>query len=290
MNLDLDYLNKENPLKKVIIFFILTILWSWLFWLPSVLRGPYFNLALPEWVDILGNVAVFGPSIIGIIMTAFDSKKNLKSLLKSTISFKFNKLWLLVLIVPVVFASISTFTMIYFEGLSVSEVFTEYSLPNFPMFALVFVIILFVGGPIAEEYGWRGYAQDRLQLKFNATSTSLILGIVHALWHLPLFLKYGTVQYESGMPMYEYFLLVIIQTFIYTWVMNNTRSPNGQPNMFLAIMIHQFGNYTSAVFPFFITTLGRWIMFGLNVVFVIVIMIIYKPRRFVREPKIDNEN
>ena len=149
-------------------------------------------LPLPEWVEILGNFAVFGPSVIGILMTAFHSKKGLKNLLKSTFDFKFNKIWLLVLLVPIVFASISTFVMIYFEGLNVSNVFSAYSVPNFPMGALIFVIILFVGGPIAEEYGWRGYAQDRLQLKLNATITSLILGIFHAVWHLPLFLKYGT--------------------------------------------------------------------------------------------------
>ena len=83
------------------------------------------------------------------------------------------------------------------------------------------------------------------------------------------------VQYESGMPMYEYFLLVIVQTFIYTWVINNTRSQNGQPNMFLAIIIHQIGNYTSAVLPFYITGTGRWILFGLNLIFVVCIILIF---------------
>ncbi len=262
-------------MKKVILFFLLTFMWSWLFWLPSVLRGPYFLIPLPEWVDILSNFAVFGPSIIGIIMTALDSKKNLKRLLKSTFDFKFNKFWLLVLLVPIIFSSVSTFLMISIEGLSISGVFQQYSLPNFPMFALIFVIILFVGGPIAEEYGWRGYAQDKLQVKFNALTTSLILGVVHAVWHLPLFLKYNTVQYESGMPMYEYFLLVLVQTFIYTWVINNTRSKEGQPNMFLAIMIHQISNYSSAVLPFYITGTGRWIIFGLNLIFVISIVLLF---------------
>ncbi|MFC7174994.1 type II CAAX prenyl endopeptidase Rce1 family protein [Haloplanus litoreus] len=45
--------------------------------------------------------------------------------------------------------------------------------------------------PILEELGWRGYALDRLQLKWSVLSASLILGVVWALWHLPCSLSRG---------------------------------------------------------------------------------------------------
>jgi uncharacterized protein len=285
MNLQLEYLNKKNPLGKSFLFFILTFIWSWGFWIPPVL--PYFGISVPNWLTYSSYLALFGPSIIGIIMTAAESKKDVKLLLKSTIDFKFKIIWLLpVILVPLVFAGIPALIVFLIGNANPFEVPPATS-PA--MLVPVLFIILFVGGPIAEEYGWRGYALDRLQLKFNATVSTLILGAFHALWHLPLFLIPGTTVYrllnEAGMPIYEYLLMVIIQTFMYTWVINNTRGHDGRPNMFLAIMVHLFGNYSSAVFPFYITMLGRWLTFGLNVVFVVIIILIFGYRNMTRNER-----
>ena len=38
----------------------------------------------------------------------------------------------------------------------------------------------------AEEIGWRGFALPRLQYRRTALIASLVLGTLHALWHLPL--------------------------------------------------------------------------------------------------------
>ncbi len=48
--------------------------------------------------------------------------------------------------------------------------------------------------PLLEELGWRGYALDRLQSRWSALVSSLILSIIWALWHLPLSFINGTFQ------------------------------------------------------------------------------------------------
>ncbi|MHA1453937.1 MAG: CPBP family glutamic-type intramembrane protease, partial [Promethearchaeota archaeon] len=170
MSLDLEYLNKKNPIGKVFLFFIITILWSWIFWIPSVL--PYFGVTVPGWLTYTSFLALFGPSIIGVVMTAIESKHDAKKLLKSSFDFKFKKIWLLpVFLVPMGFAAIATILIVLIEGLDPFAYGTSWA-----MLVPVLLIILFVGGPIAEEFGWRGYALDRLQVKFNATVSSLILG------------------------------------------------------------------------------------------------------------------
>ena len=49
-----------------------------------------------------------------------------------------------------------------------------------------------------EELGWRGYVLDRLQEKRSALVSSLILGVVWSLWHLPLFFVQGSYQAGLG--------------------------------------------------------------------------------------------
>jgi hypothetical protein len=42
-----------------------------------------------------------------------------------------------------------------------------------------------------EEPGWRGFAQWRMQTVYGALRTSLIVGLLHGVWHLPAFLLRG---------------------------------------------------------------------------------------------------
>jgi membrane protease YdiL (CAAX protease family) len=50
--------------------------------------------------------------------------------------------------------------------------------------------LTFVVGPFGEELGWRGYLLPRLLEKFHPIKFSLLIGIIWACWHLPLFLFY----------------------------------------------------------------------------------------------------
>jgi len=49
------------------------------------------------------------------------------------------------------------------------------------------VLLLLIVVPALEEMGWRGYGVDSLRSRFNLFNTSLIFGLLWALWHLPMF-------------------------------------------------------------------------------------------------------
>ncbi|NIV31263.1 MAG: CPBP family intramembrane metalloprotease, partial [Anaerolineae bacterium] len=63
-----------------------------------------------------------------------------------------------------------------------------------PGLVLQLILANLIISGFSEELGWRGYALDRLQRRSSALAASLILGLVHGLWHLPLFLIPGITQ------------------------------------------------------------------------------------------------
>ncbi len=260
-------MNFKEEKKNLVLFFVITFLISWILWLPSVLVK--FGIIASGPIQILGQFAVFGPFIAAFVLTLRNSGKDgVKTLFISGWNIRFNKKWILVLFLPILIAGVA------FSIVSALEPMNrlQYATPLI-MWIPNFILFYFIGGPFTEEYGWRGYALDRLQSKFNALISSLILGLIWGLWHLPLFFIAGTVQ--ENIPIYEFMLLTIILSVFYTWILNNNRDKNGNLNVFLAIMFHAMSNFSSMILPYWVTGLGRWILFIINVIVVIVIFVIY---------------
>lgn len=57
-------------------------------------------------------------------------------------------------------------------------------------FALLFLTNV-IRGPLGEELGWRGYLLGEFQTRHSLISSSLIVGVIWGLWHLPLWLVSG---------------------------------------------------------------------------------------------------
>src|SRR5215211_3876081 len=109
-------------------------------------------------------------------------------------------------------------------------------------------IFLFAGGPVFEEIGWRGFALPRLQLLHGPLVGSLLLGVLWALWHLPLFLiPSWDTPHGSLLDVALFIIWAVAITVIFTWVFNNTKG-----SVLLAILAHGSVNSASvAVFGLF---------------------------------------
>ena len=83
------------------------------------------------------------------------------------------------------------------------------------------IIFTLFSGPLAEEAGWRGFALPRLQMKYNALASSLVLGVIWCCWHIPLFFLPGSSQ--RGIPFPIYLMLVVTLGVYFTWLYNNAR-------------------------------------------------------------------
>ncbi|WP_016697298.1 CPBP family intramembrane glutamic endopeptidase [Actinoalloteichus spitiensis] len=64
---------------------------------------------------------------------------------------------------------------------------------------VLFFLMMVVSGPLAEEPGWRGTAHPRMRASMSRFQVGLVLGVIWAVWHLPLFFIAGTVQHQLGL-------------------------------------------------------------------------------------------
>ena len=115
------------------------------------------------------------------------------------------------------------------------------SLRNLP---LVFLATALYGGPLGEEAGWRGFALPRLQKRFDPLLASVWLGLIWALWHLPLHVT-GFYDQTFGNPINGLLLrafTTIPLTLIFTWLYNRTRG-----NLLVMVCLHTAVNVSSSL-------------------------------------------
>lgn len=113
-----------------------------------------------------------------------------------------------------------------------------------PLYQVVpsFIFLTLAAG-IGEEFGWRGFLLPRLQARHNALVSGLIVGVVWAIWHVPLFFIKGTAQYEQQLTggllpaILGYAVFVIAQSVQFTWLFNNTKG-----SVLLAAVFHGASN------------------------------------------------
>jgi uncharacterized protein len=102
------------------------------------------------------------------------------------------------------------------------------SAPSLVQFSSVSTILLVFGtklinpgdGPLGEEPGWRGFALPGLQSTLSPLVSTMILGVVVTVWHVPLlFLEEGLLRPYT---IVGFLLGTFAVTFWYTWLFNHT--------------------------------------------------------------------
>lgn len=105
-----------------------------------------------------------------------------------------------------------------------------------------FLAILVLGGPLGEEPGWRGLLLPTLGARVSFPIAGLVVGIVWATWHLPLFLIPGTLQAE--LPLAGYLALTVGLGVVYGSLAQHTRG-----SVPVAIVFHAASNTAAGLLP-----------------------------------------
>lgn len=231
-------------LNRLWLFFILVFCWTWFFWLLAAAWGTSVQTASGKSLLFLG---LLGPMLGGIGFTYLAQDKEYQRQYWSRIvdSRRIGAKWcaIIFLFVPVLMA-IAVLLDVASSGNETLARIGGRVTPflSTPLAIVPFALAVFMRGPFFEELGWRAYALDQLQARWNALVSSVILGTIWALWHLPLFFFNDTLHYVQGVwsPWFWLFMVQIIPTaVIYTWIFNNT-----QRSTLAAIFFHFMSNVT----------------------------------------------
>jgi membrane protease YdiL (CAAX protease family) len=113
---------------------------------------------------------------------------------------------------------------------------------NEAWYVIVVAIVLSTPVQTGEEIGWRGYALPRLAARFGFARASVLLGLIWACWHLPLFFLPGADTYGQSFPIWV--LGVTALSVAIAWLYAHT---NG--SLLLTMLMHSAVNQTIGIVP-----------------------------------------
>ncbi len=216
------FLTKSGPWP----FCIFVFCWTWCFWGLAIGLGTSVQ---STWGETLLRLGLLGPMLggIGFAYLMRDRDYWRDYWLRIVDPGRLPARWWLVifLFVPVLMA-VAVLLDAASSGNAALELIRQRVTPFLltPSIILPSALGVLINGPFPEELGWRGYALDQLQARWSASVSSLILGVIWAIWHLPLFFMKGMVHAAQGPAWFVLFVVgVIALAVILTWIFNNTR-------------------------------------------------------------------
>ena len=101
----------------------------------------------------------------------------------------------------------------------------------------------FMSGPWSEEFGWRGFALDKIIKPLGVIPGSIVLGVIWAVWHLPLYFMANTWHAQMGFQFAGFWTFILFSiglTLIMTWVyLQNNQS------ILSGILLHFTSNFSA---------------------------------------------
>jgi membrane protease YdiL (CAAX protease family) len=167
---------------------------------------------------VMFPVMVLAAGLAGLLMTAVtQGTQGLHRLATRMTRWHLHRWWLVVLIPPV-------------GILTVQVVLAAVVSSNFAPQFLVFGIAAGLIAGFFEEIGWTGFAYPRLQTRSGALGGALLLGVLWAVWHLPVVDALGAASpHGAAWPAFfaSFALMLIALRVLIAWLYANTQSVLG---------------------------------------------------------------
>lgn len=217
--------DRTRSMTTIVAFFVLAFGWSW----AIGFAGTRIKGEFPVLSTVLMMAAGFGPSLAGLVVVAVSSNgQGLRDWFARCINWRVDWRWFaLAFAFPLAVMLLAVSIHAWLGGSFPASTAAN----QIPLLILNFALVLVIGGPLGEEFGWRGYAMPALRTRMGWRAASLIIGLIWGAWHLPLFFLMGTAQ--SQMPIPLFMLNIIAGAVVFGWLYEST-----QGSVLPALVLH----------------------------------------------------
>jgi len=201
MNVPLEILDRRSSAGSILAFFALTFAVTWTFFLAAVAmsRGLPPEAPLGDGVRALVLLGTFAPSMVALGLTArAEGRLGVRALLGRLFLWRVRARWY-------VFAALYMIAIKLTVALAhrlASGAWPRFAFEAWFVMGAATLLSTVIGGQAGEEIGWRGYALPRLTERLGLGGASLVLGVIWATWHLPLFYLPGADTFGQSFVAY----------------------------------------------------------------------------------------
>ena len=274
-------MNSHHRERNATYFFLLTFLFSWGLWLPSILVGLGIELPLDAsaYTSITVPIGAFAPLFAAItLVIRKHGWREGWNFIRQAFDFTGNPIYLIYALVIPIFIHATAHYLAPLMGLEVADTLFPKDLPVSPIILSIpyfFLMILIGGGQ--EEFGWRGYALASLQKRFGVMRASLLIGSIWGLWHLPLWVMPG--DGHSTYPFIPFIIMTTSISVVYSWLYNASNQ-----KLIVVIIFHAMSNTAAPLLPFLLLEEGKpetayWVYAGVNVIAALIVGIYMQRKR-----------
>ncbi len=222
--------------KQLMIFFVMTFAWSWTCWLLTPVVQADSSFA----ASALFFLEVFGPSLAAACLVCMTSgRAGLRTWLARCLKWRGRWAWMtLAFLSPLAVLTLAAAVHLLLGGVMPPSPAAGHVGLLIANFGLVFL----VGGPLGEEFGWRGFALPSLIDYFGWRTASVVLGGIWGVWHLPLFFVAGSAQNQGSIA--AFFVLIVATSVFYTWLYIRSAG-----SLLPVLVLHTASNWWTNVVP-----------------------------------------
>jgi membrane protease YdiL (CAAX protease family) len=274
-----------------LVYFVIAFAFTWFFWGLAALGAREVIPALPG-VTVIGT---FGPLVAAVIVTARESgRAGVRSMLSRVVRWRVAPIWYgVALLGPLVLtlaAMVVEVALLGGQPPSLGVLIGE--LPSSLLTLVVTAVYMLIFVTLGEEVGWRGYALPALQARYSALLASLILGVLWALWHLPVFFNPDTSY--SNLPFLLFLVFMVPVAILITWLFNSSGGSVLMAMFFHAVInasdelwkvLPEYSGKISAVEAAAATVHYYLVLTFVLWVAVVVVVLVYGPRDLSRHPR-----
>ena len=234
---------KKSPLLNAGLFFAAVYALSAILYTPIIRSGIGMDSITNK---LLMLTIAFVPSILGVVFTYIKKDaEGRRDFWRRTFRWPrgHTKVSIVSLLIFPLIIVIAYTAALWIEG-NITHLQYAAQIFTHPNLLVQFLLVEFFLGAVSEELGWRGFVLDELQSRWNALTSSLVLGLVWGLWHSPAFVIPGLSQSEMGglwsQAHVAFVLAVTLVSVIHTWAYNNT----GRSILVSGVLMHFLSNAT----------------------------------------------